>query len=47
MKDSRIGDEKLLVAWSNKRCGKICRRVRPMSEDEESNRRTGRKTEVE
>jgi len=47
MEDGGVGDEKLLVAWSNERCGEICRRVRPMSENEEPNRRTGGKVEVE
>ena len=35
MKDSRISYEELLVAGSNERCRKICRRMRLVSEDEE------------
>jgi len=35
MEDGRAGNEKLLVAGSNKRCRKICERVQFVSEDEE------------
>jgi len=35
------------VAWSDKRCGKVCGRVQPMPEDEKQDRGTGRKVEVE
>ena len=35
MKDGRVGDKKLLVAWSDEGCREICRRMRLMSEDEE------------
>jgi len=35
MEDSRIGDEELLVARSNKRCRKICERMQLVSKDEE------------
>ena len=35
MEDGRVGDKELLVAGSNKRCRKICRRMRLVSEDEE------------
>ena len=34
MEDGGIGDEKLLVAGYNKKCGKVCGRVQSMSEDE-------------
>jgi len=35
MKDDRISNEELLVAGSNERCGKICRRMQWMPKDEE------------
>jgi len=35
MEDSRVGDKKLLVARSNKRCRKIYGMVRFVSENEE------------
>jgi len=47
MEDHRIGDEELLVARSNKRCRKICGRVRFVSEDEEYNRRSSKEVEAE
>jgi len=47
MEDSRIGDKKLLVAWSDKRCGKICGGMQLMLEDEEQDRGTGGKVKVE
>ena len=47
MKDGGAGDKKLLVAWSDKRCGKVCGRVQSMSEDEKQDGGTGREIEVE
>ena len=47
MEDGGAGDEKLLVTRSDKRCGKVCGRVRSMSEDEKQDRGTGREIEVE
>ena len=35
MEDSRVSDEELLVAVSNKRCRKICGRVQFVLENEE------------
>ena len=35
MKNSRIGNEELLVAGDNKGCGEICGRMRSMLENEE------------
>jgi len=35
MENGKVGDEKLLVARSNKRCRKICGGVQFMSKDEE------------
>jgi len=35
MEDDRTNDEELLVARSNKKCRKICGRMRLVSEDEE------------
>ena len=35
MEDGRVGNEELLVARNNERCGKICRRMRFMSKNEE------------
>ena len=35
MEDGRVGDRELLVAGCNKRCEKVCRRMRFMPEDEE------------
>jgi len=45
MKDYRIGDEKLLVARSNKEHWKICGRL--VSENEKSTRGTSRKVNNE
>ena len=47
MKDGGAGDKKLLVARSDKKCGKVCGRVRSMPEDEKQDGRTGREVEVE
>jgi len=47
VEDSGVGNEKLLVAWGNERCREICGRMQPMLEDEEQNRGTGGKAEVE
>ena len=47
MENSGTGDKELLVAGSNQRCRKVCGRMRFMLEDEEQNRRTGGKAEVE
>ena len=35
MKDSRVSDEKLLVAESDKRCWKVHERIQLISENEE------------
>ena len=35
MEDSRVGYKELLVAGSNKRCRKICGRMRLVSENKE------------
>ena len=42
MEDSGADDKKLLVAWSDKRYGKVCGRVRSMPEDEKQDRGTSR-----
>ena len=46
MEDGGIGNEKLLVAGGDKKCGKIRGRVRSMLEDEKSDRGTGREVKV-
>ena len=47
MKDNEVGYEKLLVAWSDKGCGKICGWLWYVPENEKLNRDTTSKTEVE
>jgi len=47
VEDGGIGNKKLLVAGGDKRCGKICGRVRSMLEDEKLDRGTGREVKVE
>ena len=47
MEDNRVGNKELLVAWSNKRCKKIYRWLWYVLEDEELNRDTSGKAEVE
>ena len=47
LEDSRVGDEELLVARSNKRCRKICGGVQFMSEDGEYDGRSSREVEAE
>ena len=47
MEDGGAGDEKLLVAWSDKGCGEICGRVRFMLEDEEQDGGTSGEVKVE
>ena len=46
MGDSRVGDEKLLVARDNEGCGEICGRMQFMSEGEEQSRRTSGEAET-
>ena len=45
IKDNRIGDKKLLVAKSNKRYRKICRKIQYVSENKEQNRGTSGKVD--
>ena len=47
VEDDRAGDEELLVARSNKRCGEIYGGLWYVPEDKKQNRRAGRKVEVE
>jgi len=47
VEDGEFSDKKLLVAGSDQRCGKVCRRVQFMLEDEKQDRGTGREVEVE
>ena len=47
MEDGGADDEKLLVARSDMKCGKVCGRGQSMSEDEKQDRGTGREIEVE
>ena len=47
MENNRVGNKELLVARSNKRYKKICRRLQYMLENEEQNRNIGKKAEVE
>ena len=45
MEDNRVDYKKLLVAGSNKGCGKICKRVWFISENGKLNRGTSRKVD--
>ena len=47
MEDNGVGDEKLLVARSDKRCREIYRQLKYVLEDEELDRGTSREAEVE
>ena len=47
MENNRVGDKELLVARGNEKCGKVCRIVWYMSENEEQNGGTSREVEVE
>jgi len=47
VENSGIGDQELLVAWGDKRCGKICGGMRFMLEDKEQDRGTGGEVKVE
>jgi len=46
VEDDRVGNEKLLVAKSNKKCRILCGRIQYMLEDKKSNRNTSRKIEA-
>ena len=47
MENDRVGNEKLLVAKSDKKCKKTCRLLWYMSKDKESDKDTSGKVEVE
>jgi len=47
VEDDGIGDKELLVAYSNKRCGKICGWMQYVSENEKSNRSSSREVDGE